>query len=301
MEMYLWNSAIVLSKLLFYLGFAAATGYTFFVYSKSFTSRSAADTELSAYRRLTISILAVAFMANIVGFFATTGAMAEDGIRGAMDPAIVAMMWSTATGDTALMRGIGLIAALLILLLPMALGSTKKTQGAKHLIMMTAVLLLAYSFVQLGHISERGWLNQALLMFHVFVMAWWFGALFPLKLACRSFSDEKLVEVMESFGKQAVYMVISSILAGVIMAVELIDSLAALFESSYGLTLLIKVVLVISILGIAATNKLKRVPSIKDGTGRRSLSRSISIEIMVACSILLVTAALTSVVYPASS
>jgi putative copper resistance protein D len=49
---------------------------------------------------------------------------------------------------------------------------------------------------------------------------------------------------------------------------------------------------------IAATHKLKLVPQLKNNDGRKTLSKSISIEMFVAIAILSVTAVLTSIVGP---
>ena len=50
MEMYIWNTVIVISKLMFYMGFAVVAGYTFFAYSSLTESKSAVNIN---YRKLT--------------------------------------------------------------------------------------------------------------------------------------------------------------------------------------------------------------------------------------------------------
>ena len=55
-----------------------------------------------------------------------------------------------------------------------------------------------------------------------------------------------------------------------------------------------------SILALAAKHKLILVPQLKNSQGREALSKSISIEMLVAFAILSVTAGLTSVVGPAN-
>ncbi len=298
METYIWNGAIVLSKLFFYLGFVLAAGYTFFAYGQGFPSSSDIKKGITDFSKLTMSFVAIALMANIAYFFAITGLMAEDGLRGAFSPNIIGLIWSTAIGDNALLRGIGLSTVILIVLISAAFQLSTLLRRGMQLLMFLAVLLLAYSFVQLGHISEIGLIGQIVLVFHVLVMAWWFGALYPLKVACLSFSDEELIKIMRSFSKQAVIMVFLSLAAGVLLAIELIDSVYALFNTSYGLTLLLKLSLVVSILGIAARNKLKLVPAIRENAGRKLLSKSITNEMMVAVAILGITAGLTTVVGP---
>ncbi|MEQ5807908.1 CopD family protein [Alteromonas sp. NFXS44] len=297
MEMYIWNTVIVISKLMFYTGVAAVAGYTFFAYSNLTESKSAVNVN---YRKLTTAFVILAIVATFVWFFATTGAMAEDGIQGAFDPDMVSIMWSTAIGDTTLMRGLGLLAALAIISVSSTSQSAKYKHYIEYALMMAIILVLAYSFILLGHVSELNFIKQLLLMFHVLVMAWWFGALYPLKLACNYLSDDKLLNFMESFGRQASVLVSLLFIAGLILVTQLVNSFDDLLKSSYGQVLLLKLSLVICILAIAARHKLKLVPELKNRTGRQLLSKSITIEMMIAFAILLVTAALTSVVGPAS-
>jgi putative copper resistance protein D len=105
---------------------------------------------------------------------------------------------------------------------------------------------------------------------------------------------------MESFGKQASFTLSLLLVAGLWLVIQLVGSLDALISSSYGQTLLFKLALVVSILALASKHKLILVPQLKNSQGREALSKSISIEMVVAFAILSVTAGLTSVVGPAN-
>lgn len=299
MEMYLWNAAIVLTKVLFYTGFAAATGYTFFASAQRGSHRNQGVYENHSFPLLTLILVLLALMANTVWFFARVGAMVEGGVRGAFDPDIVGIMWNSAIGETALIRGAGLLAISGIILVSLLTRTTCTRQRVESALLIVALITLAYSFLLLGHVSELGLVQQMLLLLHVFVMAWWLGALYPLKLACRSFSNNGLKEAMRIFGKQASYMVSLLIIAGVVLSATLVGSVNALLHSGYGQTLIVKLTLVVIILSIAARNKLVLVPLIENGNGRQLLARSISLEMWVAFAILLITAGLSSVVGPA--
>ncbi|MDM7860368.1 CopD family protein [Alteromonas sp. ASW11-36] len=289
---------MIVSKLIFYLGFVVATGHALFAYGKSFNSTLFINNSIVDFHKLTLSFVLIAVFAVIVWFFATIGLMAEDGFLGAFDPVLAAMMWSSVIGESALYRGGGLIVVALLVMVSWKFKLNKLLSSSVQLLMIVTVLLLSYSFTKLGHISELEVTDQLLLIFHVCIMAWWFGALYPLKLACLSLDDDKLIETMECFGRHAFVMVTLSLMVGVLLAVELIGSVEALFNTSYGLILLGKVSLVVIILCVAARNKLRFVPAIRGSNGRALLSKSISIEIIVALSILVVTAILTTVVGP---
>lgn len=298
MEMYIWNTVIVLSKIVFYVGFACIAGYTFFkqVFEQSESHNNLAIANLKWIR----GSIVIALLANGLWFFASTGAMAEEGIQGAFDPDIIDIMWDSPIGDGTLLRTIGLMIAILALISPFKLKSEVLNNYLKQGILVSSLFLLAYTFTLIGHVSELGVFEKVLLMIHVLVMAWWFGALFPLKQACHEQDYDQLYSLMDKFGRQASISVSLLLVAGLWLAFQLVGTLAALFSSSYGQTLLLKLTLVVSILGIAAKHKLKLVPQLKNNDGREALSKSISIEMVVAFAILSATAGLTSVVGPAN-
>tara|TARA_Y100000296_G_scaffold81280_1_gene108214 strand:- start:501 stop:1397 length:897 start_codon:yes stop_codon:yes gene_type:complete len=298
MEMLIWNTVIVLSKILFYVGFACIAGYTFFRQILGH-NESHNNVEIANLKWTKISVVS-AFIANAIWFFSSTGAMAEEGIQGALDPDMLAIMWDSSIGDGALLRGFGLVMAIIALASPFKLKLVVLKKYLKQSFLVVSLLTLAYSFTLLGHVSELGVIERVLLILHVLVMAWWFGVLLPLKQACQQLGYIELQLLMENFGKQASIAVSLLLVAGLWLAIQLVGSVDALISSSYGQTLLFKLALVVFILGIAAKHKLKLAPQLKNNHGREALSRSISIEMVVAFAILSVTAGLTSVVGPAS-
>ena len=48
----------------------------------------------------------VALVANAIWFFANTGSMVEEGIKGALDPDMLAIMWDSSVGNSALLRSL---------------------------------------------------------------------------------------------------------------------------------------------------------------------------------------------------
>jgi putative copper resistance protein D len=298
MEMYIWNTVIVLSKIAFYVGFACIAGYTFF--RQIFEQNESHNNSVIAQFKWIKTSMIVALVANAIWFFANTGSMVEEGIKGALDPDMLAIMWDSSVGNSALLRGFGLVIAIVTLALPFNFKSVVLNKYLKQSVLVSSLLTLAYSFTLLGHASELGVIEKGFLMFHVLVMAWWFGALWPLKRACSQLSYTELHLLMESFGKQASFTLSLLLVAGLWLVIQLVGSLDALISSSYGQTLLIKLALVVSILALAAKHKLILVPQLKNSQGREALSKSILIEMVVAFVILSVTAGLTSVVGPAN-
>lgn len=296
MEMYIWNTVIVLSKIVFYVGFACIAGYTFF--RQIFERNEYLNNSLTVNLEWMRASIIAALIANGVWFFSNTGAMVEEGIHGALDPDMLGIMWDSSIGDGTLLRTIGLMIAILVLISPFKLKSVVLNNYLRQGILVSSLFLLAYTFTCIGHVSELGVFEKVLLILHVLVMAWWFGALFPLKQACHESDYGQLYSLMDKFGRQASIAVSLLLIAGLWLAFQLVGNVEELFSSSYGQTLLLKLALVTSILGIAAKHKLKLVPQLKNNDGRDALSKSISIELVVAFAILSVTAGLTSVVGP---
>ena len=120
----------------------------------------------------------------------------------------------------------------------------------------------------------------------------------PLRYACSVLAHNELFILMEKFGKQAVPMVTLIIIAGLWLSIQLVGSIDALVTTSYGQVLLFKLILINSILSLPARHKLKLVLALTNSTRREPLSKSLSIEIVIALAILVTTSALTSLVGP---
>lgn len=301
--MYIWSTLIVLSKFSFYLGFVSIASYTFLGQVIEQTQQKAQQkttTTRSTFLKLINGSIFVGLVANFIWFIANTGAMAEDGIRGALDSDMIELMWDSSIGEVTLYRSIGFSIAIFALVFSVYSKTTKIKRYVLHLLYLCSLLLLAYSFSVLGHVSELAWLDRITLILHVLLIAWWMGALLPLRFACSVLAHNELFILMEKFGKQAVLMVTLIIIAGLWLSIQLVGSIDALVSTSYGQVLLFKLILVNSILLLAAKHKFKLVPALKNSTGREMLSKSISIEIVIALAILLTTSVLTSLVGPES-
>ena len=90
------------------------------------------------------------------------------------------------------------------------------------------------------------------------------------------------------------------IAAGIVMAWRLLGDPSAMTTTGYGLTLLAKIAGVAVLLGAAAHNKLRFVPAMRRGepAAAARLRRSIAVEWLAVCAILLITATLTTLQHP---
>ena len=80
---------------------------------------------------------------------------------------------------------------------------------------------------------------------------------------------------------------------------SLIHSAAELFTTAYGIALILKIMLVIGLIAIAAVNKYIIVPRLLLKTDTAQFQRSVRLEIVVAILLLLLTAYLSTALGPA--
>ncbi|WP_158308181.1 copper resistance D family protein [Roseobacter litoralis] len=224
----------------------------------------------------------------VIGFL-LRGAVLLGDIAGMIDVPILLLLWETPPGDALMLRVLGLSAVLL--------GSYLGGQWLWVAVLGTAVAI--WSFCAIGHVAieELFWL-QVVLFLHLFTAAFWIGVLPPLLRLSRS--HERLVSAAglgHRFGQVAVVSVPVLLLAGVIMTWQLVGSISAMFETSYGLTLLAKTAAVVVLLTLGAINKTRLVPSLQRGDEKAGphLARSISLEWVCIGVILLATAVFTSI------
>ncbi|MEP5155649.1 CopD family protein, partial [Planktotalea sp.] len=201
----------------------------------------------------------------------------------------LALLWSTPVGTAFALRVMGL-GLLIVGLFIGRLGVALTLIGSA---------LTLWSFTLTGHIPtlDNPMLN-ALLLFHLVAISFWIGVLTPLRALASDASKIATATALGArFGKRAAAFVPLLIIAGVFMTYTLVGSVSALFRSSYGQALLLKVLLVAGLLGLAAANKLRFIPQMAKGdtAAAKHLAKSISLEWIVIAAVLLTTAVLTSV------
>jgi putative copper export protein len=133
-------------------------------------------------------------------------------------------------------------------------------------------------------------------------VAFWLGALAPLAIEARRREPRELGAIAARFGRIAMAVVGALLAAGAGLLWIFLESVSELWSSDYGRLVCVKLGLVAGLLAVAAWNKLRLVPRIRAGEALavRGLRRSLFAEMLVAGLILLVTAALTTLVAPPS-
>jgi putative copper export protein len=150
-----------------------------------------------------------------------------------------------------------------------------------------------------GHAVSQAspvWASVAVQVGHVLGAGVWLGTLFVLAVLGLSGRDadakQRIRAMVEAFSPVA--LLGGGILAatGLITAVLYLDAVGDLWGTTYGLTLLLKILLVGSVAGVGAYNWRKVKPTLGEGPNR--LKRSAGLELALAGVVLAVTAVLVA-------
>ncbi len=248
----------------------------------------------------------VGFNAVIFYFLLQVGAINDRGVAGIYDWDVISFLLQTPVGDSSLIRSGAFLLALLVqvtALTHIARRHKPPTQRFFALLLSCNaifLLILAFSFGQSGHVATLSMLAQAAVLLHVLAMALWIGSLFPLLLVTRELDAAAARVILERFSRVGLITVAILLLSALTMAIELLASPAELLNSSYGIALLIKMLLVSGLLLLAALNKFRLLPQLSQPAGLLNLDRSIRGEMALAVLVVAVTAVLSTVVGPAS-
>lgn len=243
-------------------------------------------------------IARAALMLAVAGVAATAlaipvrvGYLNGGGIAGMFDPFLLEILALSPVGLSVLLRGLGLV---------LIIWAVWRHRSIAWLGGAGAALVLA-SLAVTGHAGAYDALiGRGLITVHLVGAAYWLGALWPLLLIVRSGDRARAGAVLERFGMIAMFLVGALVLAGVALAVLLLGSLEALWQTPYGITLMIKLALVAMLLLLAALNRFRLVPRLVAGerSAAAALWGSMTAEIILALLILLATAVLTTYFSP---
>jgi copper resistance protein D len=153
------------------------------------------------------------------------------------------------------------------------------------------------SYALEGHTAataQSGWASMTLLI-HLAVAHWWLGALWPLAACLRALSTDGAAATIERFGQLAAVYVPFLLMAGGILFAVLVSWRLQLSDP-YQVLVAIKVLVVAALLALAAVNKFVLTPRLRTDPprGANALRRSIALEVVLACFVLVLTGAITS-------
>ena len=304
--MAIWEVLILSTKLTVYLGLSALLGGFLILLLVPFSL------EKQTHVRLLLQGHIIKYMAmfGLVGVFATTldfffqvGSLSQTGFTGMFDAVMRRMVAQSTLGTIAISR-------LCIFIVGIAFCGSFYWQLARKktpqfiVTLLGAIILwgsIGYVFMLSGHTVQLERSYGYALAVHVIIALSWMGALWPLSAACLHLSPTPLYSLMRQFGHLAIGLVSLLLLAGTLLAWELVGSVGNLFNQIYGQSLLLKLGFVNAILLLAAWHKLKSTPKLLTHSNAAiDMRRSIQIEMLIGLCIFLITAVLTTVLGPQS-
>ena len=153
-----------------------------------------------------------------------------------------------------------------------------------------------------GHASGTEglrWISIPADVIHVVAAGVWIGGLtfillseYNLRVTYRAGTDTLLPVLVPRFSRIAVPAVVALLLTGVLAAWIHVPSFNTLLTTSYGQTLIVKVVFVLLVLFIGRMNWRRITPRLLDVDGPRTMRKSAAIELLFAHLVLMVTAVL---------
>jgi copper resistance protein D len=214
-----------------------------------------------------------------------------DDAAGMLDGSLIHMVWQAGAGRANAIRAIGLLLAALGVL------SDRPPWWA-----LLGAAMAATSFAWTGHARALNpdVLPVLLVSAHLLGVAFWLGALAPLLIVSRNADVAIIAATAARFGSSAVFAVGALMAAGIALLWMLLGDVTALWSSTYGRSVMLKLAFVGCLLCFAAFNKLRLTPRLLAGDSGavRSLRTSIRFEMILGAVILAVTASFTTLIGP---
>ena len=237
-------------------------------------------------------VAASAGIVFVAGHYALEAARMAGEMSGMWNPALQGMAWNSPGRAALICRLFGL------LLIAVGL------QGASvrwTIVALGGALLATSAFTLTGHSvvnTYRGVL-AGLLLIHLLVVAFWFGALWPLYIASLRETPARAADLVKRFTAVATWLVPVILLVGIAMALWLLPNLSA-FSEPYGELLIAKVIGFALLMGLAAANKWRLGPALVQGAVQsgRWFRRSVAVEYVLIAAVLTITAVMTSFFSP---
>jgi putative copper export protein len=287
-ELSSFEAAAIAAKALTYAFSLSAAGGAIFVLLFSPLLRAE---ERAQIVRVTAGVAVAAIIVTALRLPILAGNLGGD-MASMADMSLLQFAVESSEGQSALVR-IGGLVVILILAVSSSPVSAVAALGA---------ILVAASFALTGHSLslQRGLIPQAVAAIHLIGISYWLGAFYPLRLIAYRSDPPGVSLIMKRYGDIAVYVVAVLMAAGFTLLWIMLESPLALFESDYGRALAIKLLFVGGLLGLATVNRYVLTPTLSRGdiSALPRLRNSITVEMLLAGLILVLTAGFTTVTGP---
>jgi putative copper export protein len=238
-------------------------------------------------------ISAIAALCLSVLHYVLTPARMAGNLGATFDPSLTELLRESDAGTAHIVRIIGL--AVLFL-------SLDRRTRLNTIAMRAALALTLVSFALMGHtvIHPLRWLLAPLLLVHVAVAAFWFGALWPLHEVAARESPERGGAAIAEYTRLAIRLVPWVLICGVAIALVLIRSVAEL-ATAYGAMVLGKTAAFGVLMYLAALNRRRYANGVGAAApdAAPAFRRTAVAEWTVLAAVLVATALMTALYAPA--
>jgi copper transport protein len=161
-----------------------------------------------------------------------------------------------------------------------------------RLVGWAGVAIVIASFAMSGHAAtaEPRWLTVPILLLHVIWIAFWLGSFLPL-LAGLDADPTGHAPTVRRFSNIAFHGVPQLLIAGFVLATIQVQSVSSLITTDYGRILLLKIVLVLALLALAAVNRFGLAPLLERGGAAAAGHLKTTIRVEMLLGLLIVSAA----------
>ena len=160
----------------------------------------------------------------------------------------------------------------------------------------SAIFILA-GFALSGHAAARAPVLAVVMMAHLAAASWWVGGLWLLLRGSAHLRLEQFTALVARFSTLAIWMVVALFVAGALSAAILL-SFSTDLSRSYDRALLLKGVIALAVLALAAVNKFVLTPRVGSGDGVAWLRGAIRAELVLIAGVLVATAFMTTYLSP---
>ena len=241
-------------------------------------------------RRIAVSS-ALAGALLVAAHYSLEAARMAGELAGVFDASLQSLVLHSDMSKASVLRASGLLL--------MAVGfASHSTRSRAAALLGAALVLIAFTLVGHTAVSEqRAWMAPLLLV-HLLIVAFWFGALAPLYIVCARETTQLASALIERFSRIAAWLVPGIFIAGALLTWLLVPNWSV-FTQPYGELLLVKIAAFAVLMGLATLNKWRYGPALlRDARAAISLRRVIAIEYALVVGVLAATALMTSFFSP---
>jgi len=233
---------------------------------------------------------AIAAIVLVAIHYALEAARMAGAFSGILDRSLQQLVFQSSISAAWIGRTIGLV---------LIAGTIRRRGKVANLVSLIGAGAIVVAFLLVGHSKihpDRGAL-WPLLVLHLAVVAFWFGSLLPLYAASKFEGAPVATGIVSDFSRIALRLVPVIFVAGLLMTLVLIERWAT-FGEGYGLLLLGKIGGFAALMGLAALNKWRYGPALAQADGNEAFQRTVAIEYLLICAVLMATAVMTSLFSP---